>query len=333
MHPERGVSADRHRLAGDRRPGARRLARARSKRASSRGTSNVGVIHGGAATNVVTDRVELRAEARSHDPKFRARIVREIEQAFDKAAREVRNDDGRRGRVTIEGRLDYESFRLTATEPCVEAAAAADRRRGPRARLRHRQRRPRRQLAHRTTASPPSRSAAASTRSTRSTSTSTSTNSPPPAASRCAWRRREKINHERHGRARMTKMNAREGACSPCFPRPSFVLRASLSSVVNCHHGPRRRTLPLLSRDPAEGREFHPPGAAAARRRSWPIATAPARAAGGAGRFSSGCSTPPRRGAADGRPARGRRLRPGPHPTTSAPAAEPRRPGPRPLAR
>ncbi len=37
-----------------------------------RGTSNVGVIRGGEATNVVTERVQLKAEARSHDPKFRA---------------------------------------------------------------------------------------------------------------------------------------------------------------------------------------------------------------------------------------------------------------------
>ncbi len=32
------------------------------------GTSNIGVIHGGDATNVVTSLVELRGEARSHDP-------------------------------------------------------------------------------------------------------------------------------------------------------------------------------------------------------------------------------------------------------------------------
>jgi len=42
------------------------------------GTSNVGVIEGGAATNVVTDLVRLRVEARSHNPKFRQRIVREM---------------------------------------------------------------------------------------------------------------------------------------------------------------------------------------------------------------------------------------------------------------
>ncbi|MCA9266817.1 MAG: M20/M25/M40 family metallo-hydrolase [Planctomycetales bacterium] len=89
------------------------------------GTSNVGVIAGGAATNVVTDRVVVRAEARSHDPKFRRRIVREIEQAFARAARQVRNVDGQCGHVVIDGRLDYDSFLLKASEPCVTVAQQA----------------------------------------------------------------------------------------------------------------------------------------------------------------------------------------------------------------
>ncbi len=95
------------------------------ERDGSRGTSNVGVIHGGFATNVVTDRVELRCEARGHDPKFRGRIIREMEQAFKKAAAEVRSASGATGRVVIEGRLDYESFRLERDEPSVVAAAGA----------------------------------------------------------------------------------------------------------------------------------------------------------------------------------------------------------------
>lgn len=95
------------------------------KKGSRMGTSNVGVIHGGAATNVVTDRVEIKAEARSHDPKFRARIVREIERAFQRAAKRVRSIDRKRGKVTIEGRLDYEAFRLDDDEPCVLEAEAA----------------------------------------------------------------------------------------------------------------------------------------------------------------------------------------------------------------
>lgn len=89
------------------------------------GTSNVGVIHGGEATNVVTDHVTLRAEARSHEPKFRQKIVKEIELAFQRAAREVRNAAGNRGTVSFEGRLDYEAFRLKRDEPNVAAAFVA----------------------------------------------------------------------------------------------------------------------------------------------------------------------------------------------------------------
>jgi tripeptide aminopeptidase len=89
------------------------------------GTSNIGVISGGNATNVVTDRVTIKAEARSHDPAFRARIIREIENAFQRAAKEVRNCFGKRGAVEVQGRLDYESFKLAEDEPCVMAADRA----------------------------------------------------------------------------------------------------------------------------------------------------------------------------------------------------------------
>lgn len=89
------------------------------------GTSNVGLIRGGDATNVVAPHVELRAEARSHDPAFRRRIVRAIQRAFYKAARAVRNCHGVRGKVRIDGRLDYEAFRLPKDAPSVLAAEAA----------------------------------------------------------------------------------------------------------------------------------------------------------------------------------------------------------------
>jgi tripeptide aminopeptidase len=89
------------------------------------GTSNVGVIQGGDATNVVTDHVRIRVEARSHDPKFRERIVKEIQDAFKRAAGNVRNTAGKTGCVHFNGQLDYESFRLAHDEPCVAAAVAA----------------------------------------------------------------------------------------------------------------------------------------------------------------------------------------------------------------
>jgi tripeptide aminopeptidase len=94
------------------------------------GTSNMGVIRGGEATNVVADHVQIRAEARSHDAKFRGQIVKEIHRAFEHAAKQVRNMSGKHGKVDIDGRLDYESFRLATSEPCVVAATEAVRAEG-----------------------------------------------------------------------------------------------------------------------------------------------------------------------------------------------------------
>jgi len=90
-----------------------------------RGTSNVGVIHSGSATNVVAESAKLRVEARSHDSAFRKKIVKAIETAFKDAAKRVKNAAGKSGKVVFDGHLDYEAFRLAADEPCVEAAIEA----------------------------------------------------------------------------------------------------------------------------------------------------------------------------------------------------------------
>jgi tripeptide aminopeptidase len=89
------------------------------------GTSNVGMIRGGEATNVVTDHVELKAEARSHDQAFRKQIVEVIEKAFTDAAGAVRSAKGECGRVRFHGRNDYEAFRLPDDEPSLLAAERA----------------------------------------------------------------------------------------------------------------------------------------------------------------------------------------------------------------
>lgn len=122
--PERGVSAitiagvaiaelHQHGWLGDVRKGDRC------------GTSNVGVVQGGQATNVVTDLVTVRAECRSHDPEFRQEILRAITTAFERAAAAIKNTAGVTGRVEIETRLDYESFRLQDNEPSIVAAESA----------------------------------------------------------------------------------------------------------------------------------------------------------------------------------------------------------------
>src|SRR6185369_282976 len=58
------------------------------------GTSNIGVVNGGAATNVVMPELLIRAEARSHDPKFRRKIVDAIRTAFEKATASVKSISG-----------------------------------------------------------------------------------------------------------------------------------------------------------------------------------------------------------------------------------------------
>ena len=122
--PERGVSAiaiAAEAIAQLQRDGWH----GRIERNGKLGTSNVGVISGGDATNVVTDHVQLRVEARSHDAGFRQQIVRQLERAFRQAVQKVRNVNGQRGRVEFHGSLDYESYRLAEDEPSVVAAERA----------------------------------------------------------------------------------------------------------------------------------------------------------------------------------------------------------------
>lgn len=89
------------------------------------GSSNIGVVNGGAATNVVMPKLSIRAEVRSHDPKFRKRILTEFEKAFQRACRTTSNDVGKTGRVRFQADLKYESFRLRKEEPIVQAAMTA----------------------------------------------------------------------------------------------------------------------------------------------------------------------------------------------------------------
>lgn len=89
------------------------------------GTSNVGVVQAGNATNVVTPHASLLAEARSHNPAFRKKLLQAICDEFEKAAKSVKNAAGQTGSVKFESRLDYESYKLSKSEPCVKEAAEA----------------------------------------------------------------------------------------------------------------------------------------------------------------------------------------------------------------
>jgi tripeptide aminopeptidase len=95
------------------------------------GTSNVGPVTGGDgrpagdATNVVTDYVHVRGESRSHDAKFFKEITKAYKAAFEKAAKRVKNSDGKSGRIKFKAETDYYPFRMKDSLPVVKRAAAA----------------------------------------------------------------------------------------------------------------------------------------------------------------------------------------------------------------
>jgi tripeptide aminopeptidase len=74
---------------------------------------------------VVTESVKLKAEARSHDPKFRGQIIKAFERAFQNAAKEIKSSEGKRGSVRFDGRLDYEAYLIDSKHECVKLAEAA----------------------------------------------------------------------------------------------------------------------------------------------------------------------------------------------------------------
>ena len=91
----------------------------------NRGTSNIGIVRGGDATNVVMPDLHLDGEVRSHDPKFRDRLVKEFRKAFERAVKSVRNDVGAKATLKFVHDLKYESFCLAHDEPVIQGAIRA----------------------------------------------------------------------------------------------------------------------------------------------------------------------------------------------------------------
>jgi tripeptide aminopeptidase len=82
-------------------------------------TANVGVIHGGQATNIVPDEVVLHCEARSHSEAKLAAQMEAMRAALEKAA--VRHETT----VDLKQERSYDGYSLSAETPIVKKAAAA----------------------------------------------------------------------------------------------------------------------------------------------------------------------------------------------------------------
>ena len=122
VHPEHGVSAA---LIASRAVAdvAARGFFGKIELPAGSGTSNVGRMAGGEASNQVTDRVFVSGESRSHDRAFLERITAAYRDAFEQAARSVTSSDGQCGRVDFQAETDYEAFEMSRDSPPVRLAA------------------------------------------------------------------------------------------------------------------------------------------------------------------------------------------------------------------
>ncbi|MBT8042486.1 MAG: M20/M25/M40 family metallo-hydrolase, partial [Pontiella sp.] len=89
------------------------------------GTSNLGSVNGGEASNQVMDQCIMSGECRSHSPAFLKQIVKVYKTSFEQAAQSATNDKGRSGKVKFTTISDYNAFRLKKSEPCVKIASQA----------------------------------------------------------------------------------------------------------------------------------------------------------------------------------------------------------------
>lgn len=130
LAPEKGISAT--------MVGAVALAGARAagwfgqvKKPNGYGTSNVGIFGGkdgkaaGDATNVVTDYVFIKGEARSPESAFASEIAEGFKTAFAQTQKDVTNSEGEAAKVTFEHVAAYPPFRVPEDSPAVTRAVKA----------------------------------------------------------------------------------------------------------------------------------------------------------------------------------------------------------------
>lgn len=98
---------------------AKAIERMRLGRLDEQTTANVGVIEGGVATNVVPAHCRLEAEVRSLDDQQATLRVGEMTDMLTWAASSTETD------VDTEIEKQFQAYRISESEPCVAAAAAA----------------------------------------------------------------------------------------------------------------------------------------------------------------------------------------------------------------
>ncbi|HWO76183.1 MAG TPA: tripeptidase T [Bacillus sp. (in: firmicutes)] len=109
--PEKGVSAI--------TVAAKAVARMPLGRIDEETTANIGRFEGGTATNIVSDRVDILAEARSLVPEKMEQQVAKMKKAFEEAAEEMG------GKAEVEVTVMYPGFKYSKDDQVVQIAQKA----------------------------------------------------------------------------------------------------------------------------------------------------------------------------------------------------------------
>jgi len=113
LHPEQGISA--LWLA------ATAIARLRLGRLDEESTANLGLIHGGVATNIIPDHITIEGEVRSHSLEKLAAHTAEIQRTFQQVMERapLAPSLAPRPSVVIAVQLEYPAMRLEPDDPVL----------------------------------------------------------------------------------------------------------------------------------------------------------------------------------------------------------------------
>jgi len=87
-------------------------------------TSNIGLINGGVATNIVPNKVEVKGEARSHNHFKLEQLTSDIRHCVERAVQHFQYDFGGAS-FDWKVNLEYEAFHIQESEPVVQIAIDA----------------------------------------------------------------------------------------------------------------------------------------------------------------------------------------------------------------
>jgi len=121
MAPEKGISAIR--LA------AEAILAAPQGRIDEETTCNIGIISGGVATNIVPNKVEVKAEVRSHDEHKLAQTSQQIIDSFKETVKKHKTENFE-PTIDVELSQRYRSFRITPDEEMVKLALRVNKKLG-----------------------------------------------------------------------------------------------------------------------------------------------------------------------------------------------------------